>query len=601
MNPKLLATAVQFHQAGKLAEAEAIYRQILKENPNQIDALHLLGVICGQSGREIEGISLIQTAIAIGPARAAHHSNLGNILRQVGKIEPAIASFQRAVAMDPNHSNAWNNLGNALRDNRQFDQAIAAYERSLALKPDVAEVLSNLGITLRMAGRLDESITAHRRAIALAPQSSEAHNNLGVALRDQNCWSESLTAHQRAVDLNPRSVSALSNLGAALRKAGEIDPAIQTLHRALEIDPRHADSYNNLASALIDLGNFQEAAAACRKAIAFDPHHADAHGNLGIALAYEGEVDAALASARCAVRLAPGDPLQHWNLSMLLLLLGDFENGWHEHEWRWQCPSMLKPRQFSQPRWSGEELHGKTVLLFSEQGFGDMIQFIRFAPVVEQLGGHAIVECQPEMRRLFEKMPGISRCITLGEALPEFDLQCPLMSLPLAARNRLHAVTSVPYLRVPRSDHNWQIDPDNLNVGVAWSGNPKHQNDRNRSINFAELAPLLEIAGVTLHSLQKRPAPPPLIDHSQELLDFAATAQLIDQLDLVITVDTAVAHLAGAMAKPTWLLLPFMPDWRWMLHREDSEWYATMRLFRQTMISDWNEATQRIAHELAKI
>jgi tetratricopeptide (TPR) repeat protein len=606
-----LGVAVNHHEAGRLAQAESLYREILKQDPRQADALHLLGVLCGQTKRETDGIKLIKQAIALRPGVAAYHNNLGNVLLQIGNRAAAISAFRTAVGLDPSHARAWNNLGNALREDGQTDAAIEAYTRSLQLAPRIAEVHSNLGIALRAQGRLDEAIASHRRAIALAPQSSEAHNNLGVALRDQNRTREALAAHQKAVELRPDSLSALSNLGAALRRLGETEEAVDVLNRALALDPPYADAHNNMGSALIDRGDFADAAECCRRAMALRPGYADAHANLAIALAYMGRVEEAMPEARRAVDLMPHDPLAHWNLSMLLLLVGDFELGWREHEWRWKCPSMLKRRRFVEPRWDGQSLDGQTVLLFAEQGFGDILQFIRYAPLVAGCGGRVVVECQPELARLFQTLPGIDQIVCPGDALPKFELQCPLMSLPFAMRKKDFNPPAVPYLSAPDRETDglkWQINADSFNIGVVWAGDPAHQNDRSRSIALAQLAPLAKVSGITIHSLQKGPAaaeamnPPAgidIVDHARDLTDFARTASLVQHLDLIISVDTAVAHLAGAMGKPVFVLLPFMPDWRWMLHRPDSAWYCTLRLFRQPCMRDWNSAIEATVESVA--
>jgi hypothetical protein len=412
------------------------------------------------------------------------------------------------------------------------------------------------------------------------------------------------------VALRPDSLPALCNLAAAQRREGEIDQAIGTLERALALNPRYPDAHNNLGSALIDKGDFDSAEQSCRLASSLRRGFADAHGNLAIALAYQGLVAEAMTQARLAVRFMPEQPLAHWNLSMLLLLVGDFELGWQEHEWRWKCPSMMKTRQFDQPRWNGEALAGQTVLLFAEQGFGDMLQFIRFAPLVAQCGGRAIVECQPELIRLFDGMPGVAKFIRTGDALPKFDLQCPVLSLPFAMRGRDFIPPPIPYLSAPkdgRDPSQWQIEPGRLNVGLIWAGDPSHQNDRARSIALGQLAPLSKVSGATFHSLQKGPAaleattPPAglhIVDHASQLTDFGMTANLIAHLDLVVAVDTAVAHLAGAMGKPAYVMVPFMPDWRWMLHRQDSPWYPTLKLFRQRQMNDWSWVIESIGRAL---
>jgi tetratricopeptide (TPR) repeat protein len=611
-----LADAIRLHEAGRLDEAEALYRGLLEVKPRgsaeSIDAMQLLGVLYGQTGRPARGIALIKEAIQHRPDVAPYHNNLGNIQQQVGDLNGAIASFRAAIHLQPSHAFAWNNLGNALRLVPDTDGAIEAYRRASELEPTNAGMLSNLGAALREGGRLEDAISVQRRATELAPDSSEAFNNLGVCLRAANRWHESVIALERAVKLRPDSVGALTNLGAAYRQIRQPEKAIKALLEALAIKPNFADAHNNHGSALIDLFDFEAAREACERAIKIKPDYGDAHANLAIALAYLGQIESAMHHARLALELIPDKPLVHWNLAMLLLLVGDFDLGWREHEWRWKCGGMLKDRKFTQPRWDGESLNGQTVLLFAEQGFGDTLQFIRFAPLVAKCGGRVVVECQQELIRLFDGMPGIAQLVPAGDDLPPFDFQCPLMSAPFALRNHKYAVSPTPYLFVaPR-----KADPcdgrldiaGRMNVGLVWAGDPAHQNDRARSIGLRQLAPLARVSGIIFHSLQKglaaseacnSPEGMRLIDHSSELTDFRATARIVEQLDLVIAVDTAVAHLAGALGKTTWVMLPLMPDWRWMLKQAETIWYPTMRLFRQQRVDDWQSVIESVAAALA--
>jgi lipoprotein NlpI len=430
-------------------------------------------------------------------------------------------------------------------------------------------------------GQIDEAITAYRQAVVLNPNYAEAHNNLGNALNGQ----------------------------------GQLDEAIAAWRQAIVLKPSYAEAHNNLGNAMRGKGHLDDAIAAYHQAIALRPGYAEAHYNLGVALNDKGQLDDAIAAYRQAIIIRPKFAEAHHSLSLLLLSRGDFQHGWDEHEWRWKCkdfPSV--PRNFAQPQWDGRPLDGRTLLLYAEQGFGDALQFIRYVPMVAQRGGRIIIECKAELQRLFQTMAAGCQIVVRGQPLPAFDLQCPLLSLPLVFGTTLaNLPRNVPYLHADaEAAGRWQrrmADHSPLvRVGLVWSGSPGHKNDRNRSTKLARLAPLVQAPGVRFFSLQKGDAgaeakrPPPgmeLIDWTEELTDFADTAALIANLDLVITVDTAVAHLAGAMGKQVWTLLPFVADWRWLLEREDSPWYPSMRLFRQPSWGDWDSVINRVADKLS--
>jgi len=538
--------ALQHHQAGRLREAEPLYRQILARQPDHADALHLLGVLA----------------------------------RQAGRIDIAVDSIRRAIAFRPNYPEAHNNLGIALKDTGQFDEAIAAFRRATALRPNYAEAHNNLGGVLMENGQLDEAIAAFRQAIALRPSYAVAHNNLGSVLRDKGQLDEAIAAYRQAIALNPNSPEAHSHLGNALKDKGQLDEAI----------------------------------AACRQAIALGPNYAGAHCNLGSALQGKGQLDEAIASYRQAIALNPNLPKAHHNLSLSLLARGDFQTGWDEFEWRWKCKDFPPPRNFAQPQWDGCLLEGRTLLLHTEQGHGDALQFIRYLPLVAERGGKIVIECYAELQRLFQTNTGRCQIVVRGQPLPVFDFHCPLLSLPRVFGTSLANIPKdVPYLHADAEDAGrWQqrlADHSPLvKVGLGWAGRPTHTNDRNRSMKLARLAPLGQAPGARFFSLQKGAAaaeaqtPPPgmeLVDWTEELKDFADTAALISNLDLVIAVDTAVVHLAGAMGKPVWTLLPFNSDWRWLLERQDSPWYPTMRLFRQPRIGDWDTVITRVVEALS--
>ena len=542
---QLISIAVKHHQAGQLADAARIYRQVLGDRPDHPHALHLLGVVAMQSGRPDVAVELIRRAIAIDSSHADFHSNLGT----------------------------------ALNEARHPDQAVTAYRQSLRLRPATPETYSNMGNALTALGQIEAAIAAYREALRLRPAYADALNNLGSALTTQRKFDEAIACLRQALNLNVSYPAAWNNLANALRCTGDFDGALQAYGQALRLKGDYADAYNGMGLACEEKGDTDGALQAICEAVRLNPNLADAHTNLAM----------------------------HW------LLRGDFERGWPEYEWRWQLKGAPLPQtSFVQPRWKGEDLNGRTVLLYAEQGVGDTIQFIRYAPLVKQRGGRVMFVCMPEVAPLLVNFAGVDEMVPQG-TLPPFHLHCPLLSLPMIFNTRVETIpASVPYLKAdPRLSEQWsmklQSRPGRLKVGLAWAGRPTHADDARRSMRLAQLAPLAQVKGVTFFSLQKgeaaaesarAPAGMDLIDCAADLHDFADTAALVSQLDLVVAVDTAVAHLAGAMGKPVWVLLPFKPDWRWLLDRNDTPWYPTMRLFRQGGKREWDGVTEEVAKVL---
>lgn len=546
MNPEqALHAAVGHHQAGRLAEAEGIYRQILARQPNHPDALNLLGVLAGQLGRDDAAVELIEKSIAANPAVAEAHFNLGDAYRRTGKLEQALGCLRNALRLKPNFAEAHASLGGTLGMMGRFGEAIAACTTAVRLQPDHVPARNNLGLALQGAGRHHEAIAAFTQAVAVKPDYAPSHNNLGTALQ----------------------------------AAGRLEEAIAAFDRAVRLQPTYVPAHNNLA----------------------------------IALQAAGRADAALNAFAAAIRLDPGQANVHWNHALALLINGDFDRGWAEHEWRLKCKESPS-RHHSKPMWDGTNLAGKTILLHAEQGMGDAIQFVRYAPLVAGRGGRVVLECHPPLARLFRTLPGVEQVIAMGEPLPAFDVHCPLLSLPHVFHTRLDSIPSPsPYLHADANlAQTWRekLRPyaGRLKVGLVWAGSRSNPNDGKRSLRPEQLAPLAGVAGVQFFSLQKvAPGEPsttvprelPLIDYTAELNDFADTAGLLANLDMVVTVDTAAAHLAGTMGREVWVMLPFAPDWRWMLGRSDSPWYASMRLFRQPTIGDWHGTINAVREALA--
>jgi tetratricopeptide (TPR) repeat protein len=498
---------------GRLVDAEAVCREILKVQPNVPEAEHLLGVIAHQNGRLSEAIAHVQRAIKLAPQVALFHANLGEMYRLAGRPKLAAEEARRAL---------------------EIEQGMPA-------------ALSNLGVALYELKDYEEAAKAQRKAIAANPAFAEAHSNLGNALH-------------------------------ALR---QFDGAIAAYTRATELKPDYADAWANLGTTLHHAGSFDEAIVALRRAIALSPHHANARSGLGI----------------------------------LLLMRGDLAEGWEEYEWRLRSSERKGPR-FPERPWQGETLAGKHIYVQAEQGFGDSLQFARHLPLLAARAGAVTLRVHQQLVGLLrESLPGIAVRGDRGDPAP-YHCDAVLLSLPFLFKTRLETTPAeIPYLRPPaQAAQRWikrVAQMEGFKIGLVWAGNPEHVNDHRRSIDLDRLAPLLAVTGASFASLQHGARLADLkklkrgnigiAGLATELGDFADTAAAVDALDLIITVDTSVAHLAGALGKPVWVLLPWVTDWRWMLHREDNPWYPTMRLFRQPRGGDWTDVIARMADELAAV
>jgi tetratricopeptide (TPR) repeat protein len=543
-------------------------------------------------------------------------------LSEANRFEEAEASFRQATQMAPQFVWGHHNLGILLMNLGRSLEAEACFRRAIEVRPEYPEVYHSLGVLLSNQGRVEEAEAAYRQAIRQKPDYSEAHYNLGgvlytlgIRLDDPDRLQQAEIAFQRAIQIQPSYAEAYNNLGALLRHVGREQDAETAFRQAVQIQPGFAEAHSNLGVLLRQAGRITDAEAAFRKALQYKPDYPDALYNLGNLLKDEGRLDEAEATYRTALRIKPDYAETYWNLSLLQLLRGNFAEGWAAYEYRWE--SIFKPfkRSYPQPQWDGHPFPGRTLFVFCEQGAGDNLQFIRYLPQVAALGGKVILECPAGLYRLFKDLPGTDRVIQKGDPIPPFDAYCPLLTLPLLFKTRLETIPAeIPYLNPPT-----EIPPElsipnrpaaPFQVGLVWSGNPDHKNDRYRSIPFEQVQPLLNMKGITWVILQKEHRPPGLHDLAQqhgwvdlmgEVNDFADTATLLRSLDLVIGVDTSVIHLAGALGQPTWLLLPANPDWRWLLEREDSPWYPTFRLFRQQKLGHWPEVIARVANRLASL
>ncbi|MCL6433920.1 MAG: tetratricopeptide repeat protein, partial [Leptolyngbyaceae cyanobacterium HOT.MB2.61] len=522
------------------------------------------------------------------------------------------------ILQQQNHPEVWHLLGLIAHRERRYNEAIAHYHQVLTLEPNHQDVCNNLAVALHEQGKLDEAIAQYQQALRLKPDYPDAHNNYANALRARGQVEEAIHHYRMAIAYNPGYADAYNNLGLALYAEGEFGQAADCYRQAIALRPNYPQAHNHLGNALKELGDFKQAVEHYRQAIALKPDYAKAYNNWGNIFRDEGDLTTAIQYYDQAIGIEPEFAEAHWNKALTLLIGGHLQQGFAEYEWRWRVklPSFHPMRSFPAPLWDGSPLQGKTIFLHAEQGMGDIIQFVRYAALVAERGGKILLECHPPLVNLLKRIPHIQQVIPYGSTPPPFDVHAPLMSLAYILGTTLETVPAiVPYLTapsepalpLPEQDGDRETTPPPLKVGFVWSGNPENPYNRFRTIPLTHLLPLAAIPGVHLYSLQKDPSPadlellaahPEIRDLQGQLTDFVCTAALINQLDLVISVDTAITHLAGALGKPVWLLLPYAPDWRWLLGRSDSPWYPTLRLFRQPSQGDWAGVMEQVKRAL---
>ncbi len=540
-----LLEAREHHRSGRLAQAEEIYKQILHRQPDNAAVLSKLGAALAGQGKLAETLTQLRRAIELDPGLVEAHNNLGAAFQILGKLDDSVAAFRRALAIKPDHVSAHVNLGNALKRQGMLEDAVASYGRALEIDADFAD----------------------------------AHNGLGVARMGQGKMEDSAACFRRTLELNPHHAEALNNLGNILRSEDQLEAAVTMLHRALEANPGLIEGHINLGNTLKSQGNMGDAEASFKRALEIDPANAEAH----------------------------------WNYSQVLLLMGRYTEGWAEYEWRTKCEEFSSMQwDYGRPRWDGSNLDGKTILLSDEQGLGDTFMFFRYVPTVAAFGGRVIVKCHESLKRLLEPTLGVDRVVTTIDDDVHFDLHAPLHSLPHIFHTDAESIPdAVPYLKVtPDLNEKWakRLGPwEDFRVGIVWAGNPHQKADRNRSMDPSHFRPLTKIPGVSVYSLQfgkdgeaSKVFGDRITDLGPDLTPFTEAAAAMNNLDLVVSVDTSSAHLAGALARPVWTLLPFVPDWRWLLDRGDSPWYPTMRLFRQTAPGDWQGVFREVEAALSE-
>ena len=598
-------------QAGEFSQAEQIFRRILQYDQSNAQVFYFLGVANQFQGRHGEAMARYQQALRMEPNYPEAHNNLGSLLQALGRYADAEASYREALRLKSNYPEAHINVGIVLAGQGRLAEAVANFQQALLLKPDCPEAHFQLGNALRAQAQLSEAIDRYQQALHIKPNYPEARVNLGIVLETLDRCTEAVSNYQQALRLKPDCSEAHFQLGNALRVQGQPSEAVDSYQRALQLNPNYPEAHVNLGIVQETLERQSDAVASYQQALCLKPNYREALINLGSALREQGKLEEAMASFQQALRHRPDDAEAHWNRALLWLLLGNFEQGWPEYEWRWKC-KHISPHPLSELFWDGSRLDGRTILLDAEQGLGDTLQFIRYATQVQERGGRVIARCQPPLRRLLATCPGIDQVIAQGESLPELDVVAPLMSLPALFGTTLESLPAeIPYLFVDAAlETRWRQELGMVHafkVGIAWQGNRSHHKDRHRSIPLARFEPLSQLTGVQLFSLQTGPRAEQLqevierfsvIDLGAKVNDFMDTAAIMKNLDLIITVDTSIAHLAGALGVPAWVAVPFAPDWRWLLEREDSPWYPTLRLFRQQRRLDWDDVFGKMTRAL---
>lgn len=645
----MFTEALSLHRQGQLAQAQALYRQMLELDARHFDALHLSGVIFAQTGDLAHAIELIDKSLEINPQNALAHHNLGKALhdqkqsraalqsydraislkpdiaeiyydrgialQKLGQYDAALQSLDQAIALKPDYAEAYNQRGNVLHELKQDQDAIDSYDHAVALKTNDTNVWFNRGNALQALGQSEAALHSYDQAIAIEPDNAEAYSNRGSMLQSLGQNEAALQSYAKALAINPGCATTLNNRGTALRSLGHYEAALQSFEQAIAKDSGFFQAYSNRGIALRNLGRYEAALQNYDQAIALNPGYAQVYTNRGNVLQDLGRHEAALQSHyQAGILLDPADAEANFSLGLCLLQSGDFENGWKSYEWRLKHPKfgLTLGGNGNKPRWTGaEDLQGKTLLLHSEQGMGDAMQFCRYAKLLANRGARVILEVPMPLLLLLARVEGIAQTVLRGGGLPPFDFYCPLLSLPLAFNTAFDTIPNPGRYIVSPPDKlaKWQsrLGPKTRpRIGLAWSGQALHNNDRHRSIPLAEFIKLLpdnfqyvslqnEVRGEDQKIL---PARPDILHFGDEIEDFTDTAALCDLVDIVVSVDTGVAHLAGAMGKPVWILLPFNPDWRWLLNRSDSPWYATAKLYRRERQGDDSQVFDKIKTDL---
>jgi tetratricopeptide (TPR) repeat protein len=612
-----LNLALAYQLAQDLEQALISCRHALEYDPSNESSWCALGEIESARGNHSAALAAYEQGMSVSSAKGRAARGLGNLLCEQKRYEAGRAAYAQGIRQAPRNALLHLSLGAADFALGDVRSAKLAYRKALSLKPNFPEAYLNLGNALYHEANYQAAVLSYRCAIDLRPGYVKAYCNLGNALSGLGRHQEAVTYYERALKLESRSSAARHNLGNALLHLRDYGRAEECFRALLEPDANSAEHHNSLGNALLQQRRIAEAEDCYRTALRLKPDYAAAHTNLANALLALGRRTEMERHYRHALELDPSNPGTQYNLSLACLREGNLREGWERHEWRWKFSELgLRPRKFARPQWNGQRLNGEMILLHAEQGLGDTLQFIRYLPSVVARGARVVLEVQPQLLELLRNNPYVAQVISRGERLPSFAYHLPLMSLPLVFETRIDTIPSIfPYLKMDEKtiDAAWQKHPrrpNKLRVGLVWAGNPRFRGDQLRSTTLEALLPLTEVEDVDFFSLQFGPAVEQiaplqsrftLTDACSSSKDFAETAAFVATLDLVVSVDTAIAHLAGAMGISVWVILPHLADWRWLEHRQDSPWYSTARLFRQPSPGDWKSVAEQVRDTLSAL
>ena len=605
-----LEAAVCHHRQGDLVRAEELYRKILKKRSDHPSALHMLGVLASQTGRAQEATLLLAQSIELEP-EVDSCLDLGKVFEDQCRFEAALCCYRQAVDLEPLNSIPWEKLAQFFDRVHRFEDSSAAWAHRVRMEPESGSSQSGVpsrknllrfhwANSLALAGHRELARSQYRTVIEQTPGFIKGLFHLAVIETQLGDTGESILIYEQLLALDPHHVKGWNNLGILHQVFGRLHAAITCYEQALATDPTYSQATYNLATALQQTDRLEEAAAMYERLLGLEVHNEPAMINYGNTLLAMNRVREAIGIFDQVAESNKNEPAARYNRGLARLVLGDLKGGFADYEARFELPETPK-RQFPVPLWTTQKLEGRTILVWSEQGLGDTLQFIRFAGPLFELGAKVIVECPRALAGLLKTAAGVGQVLIAGEPLPLVDFHIPILSLPHRLGTTLASIpTPQSYLTSPIFPLE-ELDMNRPRVGLVWAGNPRHKNDRNRSMPSEVLAGLGDLDGIQFISLQKDLPPaevPSMTDVRQHMEDFEATASIVAQLDLVISVDTAIAHLAGALGRPAWLMLPHCPDWRWMLALNDSPWYPAMRIFRQQKAKDWQSVIEPISQSL---
>ena len=599
---------LMFQEIKQLDAAVSSYDQAISIKPDFVEAYYNRGLVLQGLNQLDAAVASYDRAISIKPSFAEAYSNRGLALQELNQLDAAVASYDQAISIKPNYAKAYCNRGSVLQELKQLDAALTSYDRAISIKSDYAEAYSNRGNVLHELKQLDSALASYDRAISINPDYAEAYSNRGNTLKELKQLDAAIASYDWAISIKPDYAEAYCNRGLALQALNQLDAALVSYDRAISIKPDYADAYFNRGTALQELRQLDVAMVSYDRAISIKPDYAEAYANRGVALLELKQLDAAVDNFNRSISIKADYAEAYWNKSLALLLGGHFAKGWELYEWRWKIKSLNN----SYPRWHGnEDINGKSILIYPEQGLGDFIKFCRYVPMVEALGAKVILKVPDELRIILATLQGGYTILKNAQLLPHIDFQCPIMSLPLAFNTTLSTIPNVnPYLKADLTKVQlWREflgGKTKLRVGLVWSGGFRPNQpeiwavNRRRNIKLAMFEGFKKL-DIEFYSLQKGQSAetelsdliaaswdgPTIHDFTSRLNDFSDTAALIENLDLVISVDTSTAHLAAALGKTVWILNRFDSCWRWMLDRSDSPWYPTVTLFRQSSAGDW--------------